>query len=221
MPINGISNQNAYWQSLSTAGSPAIGTNSTFAATLEKLKTKVQASQEETKSQPTTSSSEVSSGTLSPQLQALGSAVLNTYQSGGNFSFNANYSGTSSSSAESTSASDQLSGNVKTESLIAVGTMTPNGQLDPFSPAQIQSEDAIVANMGQISFADSLQNFLALSQAGSQNGEVGVSSYTDQQQFVGDNGLVSMSINTRFSLDSANSATQQGSLLGSTLSITA
>jgi hypothetical protein len=59
----------------------------------------------------------------------------------------------------------------------------------------------MVANMGQISFADSLQNFLALAQAGSPNGEVGASSYTDQQQFVGDNGLVSTYFDTSFSLN--------------------
>jgi len=221
MPINGISNQKADWQSLSMDDSPTTGANSTFAAVLGKLKTKVQASQEEAKSQLGTPSSGVSGATLSPQIQALGSAALNKYQSGGNFSFNVNDSGSGSSCAGSTAAGDQLSGSFKTESLIAVGTMTPSGQLDPFSSAQIQSEQAMVANMGQISFADSLQNFLALAQAGSPNGEVGTSSFTDQQQFVGDNGLVSVSFNTSFSLNSANGGAQQGSSPGSTLSVTA
>jgi hypothetical protein len=160
------------------------------------------------------------SNQMSPQLQALGSAALKKYQSGSNFSFTVNDSGTGTCSSGA-AASDQLSGSVTTSSLIAVGTMTPGGQLDPFSSAQIQSEETMVANMGQISFADSLQNFLALAQAGSPNGEVTASSYTDQQQFVGDNGLVSMSYNTSFSLKPASDGTQQSSSPGSTLSITA
>jgi hypothetical protein len=63
MTINGISNQNAYWQSLSKAGLPATSANSTFTAALGKLTTEVQASQEGTKSQSSSSSSGVSGST--------------------------------------------------------------------------------------------------------------------------------------------------------------
>jgi hypothetical protein len=168
---------------------------------------------------------QVGSSAMLPQLQALGSAALNKYQSGGNFSFtvddNAGSNVNSSSSTGSTSAGNQLSGSSKFGSLIAVGTLTPGGQLTPFSSAQIQSEETMVANMGQISYADSLQNFLTLAQAGSSNGQVGASSYTDQQQFVGDNGLVSTYFDTSFSLNPAGSGAQQNSSSASTLSITA
>ncbi len=166
-----------------------------------------------------------STAALSPQLQALGSAALSKYQSGDNFTFTVDDNGggnaNNSSDAGSTGVGDQLSGSSKSGSLIAVGAMTPGGQLDPFSLTQIQSEEAMVANMGQISFADSLQNFLALAQAESPNGEVGASSYTDQQQFVGDNGLVSTYFDTSFSLNPGDGDAQQGSSSPSTLSITA
>ncbi|THD64341.1 hypothetical protein [Phenylobacterium sp.] len=148
-----------------------------------------------------------SSAGMSPQLQALGSAALNKYQSGGDFSFTVDDGG-----------GDQLSGNTQSGSLIAVGTISPNGQMDPFSPAQVQSEENMVANMGQASFADSLQNFLTLAQAGSPNGQVAASSYSDQQQFTGDNGLVSAYFNTSFSLDPAGGG-EPGSSPTSTQSI--
>jgi hypothetical protein len=152
--------------------------------------------------------------TLWPQLQALQSAALNQYQSGGNFSFTvgggSGSSANSSSSAGSTGAGPQLSGSFKSGSLIAVGTMS-NGQLDPFSSQQVQSEETMLANARQLSYEDSLQNFMTLAQAGSPNGQIAASSYTDQQQFVGDNGMISASFDTSFSLSPASGGAQQSS----------
>lgn len=158
---------------------------------------------------------QVQSSTLWPQLQALQSAALNQYQ-GGDFSFtvggDSGSGGGSASSASSSAGSTgsggpQLSGSFQTSSLIAVGTMQ-NGKLDPFSAAQIQSEESMEANAGQLSYEDSLQNFLTLAQAGSPNGQIAASSYTDQQSFVGDNGLISASYNTSFSLSPSGGAQQ-------------
>ncbi|MEJ0066222.1 MAG: hypothetical protein WDM85_13070 [Caulobacteraceae bacterium] len=152
-----------------------------------------------------------SSTTLSQELQALGSAALDQYQGGGDFSFTVGDTGDSSAGAGAAGAANLLSGTFKPESLVAVGTMTPDGQLVPFSAAQVQSEENMVANMSHISYADSLQNFLALAQAGSANGQAGASSYSDQQQFVGDNGLVSANFDTSFSLNLADGAEQTSS----------
>jgi hypothetical protein len=151
-------------------------------------------------------------GPLSPQMQALGSAALSKYQSDDDFDFTVDDSGDASgaSATGSTGAGAQLSGSLKSGSLIAVGTMSADGQMVPFSAAQVQGEEAMAANMRQISFADSLQNFLTLAQAGSPDGQVGASSYSDQQQFTGDNGLVSTFSDTSFSLNpgSRGGATQ-------------
>lgn len=228
MSINGISSQNAYPQSASLSGLPGNSTNSTFAAALETFKTTVQASQQQVASQSGTSSSEASGTTLSQQLQALESATLSKYQNGNNFKFDvsdgagdAGASSTDASTTKSTATGDQLSGSFTSDALIAVGTITPDGKLDPFSSAQVQSEMAMVANMGQISFADSLQNYLALAQAGSPTGEISASSYSDQQRFVGDNGLVSVAYNTSFALQPAGGTTESVPSPGSTLSTTA
>lgn len=145
-----------------------------------------------------------SSSALSSQLQALGIAALNQYQANGDFSFtvggaSANGDG-GGASAGSSATGPAMTGSFSGASLIAVGTMS-NGQLDPFSPQQIQSEEDMVANMRQQSFADSLQNFLNLSQASSPDGQIAASSYSDQQSFTGDNGLVSVAFNASYSLD--------------------
>src|ERR1700761_8958209 len=131
-----------------------------------------------------------SSAGLWPQLQALGGAALNQFQ-GGAFSFNVDDSDDDGASgAGSTGAGDQLSGSSKSGSLIAVGTMSASGKLTPFSAAQVQSEETMAAKMSQISFADSLQNFLTLAQAGSPSGQLAGASMTDQQSYTADNGLI-------------------------------
>jgi hypothetical protein len=167
---------------------------------------------------------QVGSSTLSPLLQALQSAALNQYQAGGDFGFSVGGPGDGASDGDGSSGAGpagsggQLSGSFKPLSLIAVGAMSADGQLIPFSSAQIQSEEAMAANAQKIQFEDSLQNFLTLAQAGSANGQVGPASYRDQQQFVGDNGLVSVSSDTSFSL-SPSGGGQQGSPSAPTQSI--
>jgi hypothetical protein len=142
----------------------------------------------------------------------------------GDFSFTVGDTGAggssaaSSPSAASTGAGAQLSGSVQTDSLIAVGTMTADGQMIPFSSAQVQSEEAMAANVGQLSYADSLQNFLTLAQAGSPDGQVSASSYKDSQQFTGDNGLIGVASFANYSLSPTGDDAQQGS---SSQSITA
>jgi hypothetical protein len=163
---------------------------------------------------------------LSPQLQALGSAALGAYQGADDFDFSIGdpedgASGASGApgAAGGAASGATLSGSMKSSSLIAVGTIDANGQMVPFSAAQVQGEEAMVSNMRQVSFADSLQNFLTLAQAGSPDGQVATSTYSDQQQFTGDNGLVSASFDTSFSLTSPGGG--DPSTPGSTRSITA
>jgi hypothetical protein len=164
---------------------------------------------------------QVGSSSLLPQLQTLGSAALKKYESGGDFSFTVDDSDSADGSADAgaSGGGDKLSGTFQTASLVAVGTMTADGKLQPYSAAQVQGEEDMVANMGQIAFADSLQNFLTLAQAGSSSGQLAASSYSDQQSFIGDNGLVSATYSTSFSLSPGGS--QPYSTPGSTTSITA
>jgi hypothetical protein len=160
---------------------------------------------------------------LSPQLQALGSAALGAYQGADDFDFSIGDPEDGASGAPGAAggaaSGATLSGSMKSSSLIAVGTIDANGQMVPFSAAQVQSEEAMASNMRQVSFADSLQNFLTLAQASSPDGQVATSTYSDQQQFTGDNGLVSASFDTSFSLTSPGGGAP--STPGSTRSITA
>jgi len=155
-----------------------------------------------------------SGSSLSSQLQALENAALGQYQSSGNFNFllqqanqtddSSGSTSTSSSSSSSTSSSSsssnsnggyQLSGSFVGSSLIAVGTMGPNGQMTPFSQAQVQSEESLANNARQTAYGNALQNFMALSKAGGQ-----LDSFSDQESFTADNGLVSGNFDTSLSL---------------------
>jgi hypothetical protein len=156
-----------------------------------------------------------SSSPLSGQFQELESAAVGKYQDGQDFNFilnevAGNGGGASSSSGAATAAGGySLSGGFQSGSLIAVGTMS-NGRLQPFSSQQIQSEESALTSMGQTAYADSLQNFLSLAQASSLNGQIGACSYNDQQQFCGDNGLISASFDTNLSLNPASAGTARG-----------
>lgn len=157
-----------------------------------------------------------SSNSLSAQLKALENAALGQYQSNQDFSLlvqqagggtSADQSSSTDSSADSSSSTDssssssssggyQLSGTFSGSSVIAVGTMS-NGQLVPFSQAQIQSEEAAVATARQNAYANALQNFMTLSEAG---GQLGTTTFTDKEQFTADNGLVGGNFDTSLSL---------------------
>jgi hypothetical protein len=78
--------------------------------------------------------------------------------------------------------------------------VSEDGQVTLFPQAQIQSEESDLAQMRQTSYSDSLQNFMMLAQAGETNGQVGAATYADQQQFTGDNGLISASFDTSLTL---------------------
>lgn len=163
-----------------------------------------------------------STSSLSSQLQALENAALGQYQSTQNFNFlltQANQTddsssssdsassggGSSSSSSDSASQSSasssaggyQLSGSFTGASVYAVGTFGTDGQLNYFSPQQIQSEQDAIATVRQSSYADALQNFMTLSQAG---GQIGSGTYNDQVSFTADNGLVGGNFDTSLTL---------------------
>lgn len=160
-----------------------------------------------------------SSTTISAQLQGLENAAVGKYQGGQDFSFllqmvngsvsdasgssssnssGSGSTGTSSPSAGSTASNGYLmSGSFQAETLVAVGTMTPGGQMTPFSQQQVQSEEAAVNTGGKAAYSNALQNFLTLSQAG---GQMGAASLSDHKQFVADNGLIAGSFDTSFSL---------------------
>jgi hypothetical protein len=161
-----------------------------------------------------------SSSSLAAQLQALESAAQAQYQAGSDFDFMVGQAGAASSGpaggAAGASSGDptagattgaagagQLSGSFQSTSLIAVGTVGANGAVQMFSPQQIQGEEDDVAKMRQSAFTDSLQNFMTLAQEG---GQMGASSYTDQSSFTGDNGLISASFNSQFSLSGTASS---------------
>ncbi len=156
-----------------------------------------------------------SSSSLSAQLQALQSAALGQYQAGSDFDFMVGQAGDASSGDDSSSATGsatgaaagstpgatpgagQLSGSFQSSSLYAVGTMGSNGVMQMFSPQQIQSEQDDLSKMRQSAYSDSLSNFMTLAQEG---GQMGGSSYTDQQSFTGDNGMISASFSSQFAL---------------------
>jgi hypothetical protein len=86
-----------------------------------------------------------------------------------------------------------------------------DGTLKPFSSPQIQADESALAGVRQTAYADSLQNFLLLAQASSTNGQIGACSYSDQQQFSGDNGLISASFNTSLSLEPTSASVTRSS----------
>jgi hypothetical protein len=147
------------------------------------------------------------------QSSQLGQSFNFLLQTADNGSSSSSSSSTSSSSSSSTSSSSsssstasqssstgsgsgyQLSGSFTSDSLIAVGTMGPNG-LIPFSQQQVQSEENSVASAGQSAYADALQNFMTLSQASGQQG----GTYTDQQSYTSANGMVSANFDTSLTL---------------------
>ncbi len=157
-----------------------------------------------------------SSTTLATQLQALGNAAAGKFQAGQDFSFllemeNGTVSDARGSSpgaptdidSASVGASQgyglSMSGSFKSESLVAVGTMGTGGHMTPFSSQQVQGEEAALGLAGKSAYANALQNFLALSQAG---GQIGGTTLNDKEQFVADNGLISGTFNTSLSLSS-------------------
>jgi hypothetical protein len=173
---------------------------------------------------------QVSGSALSAPFQQIENSVMSEFESnqGADFSFLLNMpdsggasssddsastsaSAASSSSAGSTASSSssgsssgyQVSGSSQSSMLYAVGTMNPDGSLNMFSPQQIADEKATASKMNQQAFADSLQNFLTLAQAGDSNGQIANASFTDQQSFVGDNGLISGGSQTSFSVSQA------------------
>lgn len=153
-----------------------------------------------------------SSTALLAQLQALEKAALGQYQGGQDFNFAVAQTDCAAGSGGSAADSgSQLSGSFKSSSLIAVGSMTPDGQMVPFPAKQIQSEENAASAMGQTAFADSLQNFLLLAQTSDPTGQIGSSSYSDHQQFVGDNGLVSATFDSSFSLGPATAGDRTSS----------
>jgi hypothetical protein len=147
-----------------------------------------------------------SSSPLPTQLQTLENAALGKYQNGQDFNFVLNgLTGETSGASGSSGSGYDLSGAFQAGSLIAVGTMS-NGVLQPFSSQQIQDEESSLAEMRQTAFTDSLQNFLSMAQESSVNGQIGSCSYSDQQEFTGDNGLISASFDTSLSLNPASTS---------------
>lgn len=168
-----------------------------------------------------------SSTSSASQLQALENAALGAYQSNQDFSFllqatqsgqvtgsettdgssgssgsTSSFSSSGSSTSGSSSASSssdggwQLSGSITGGEVYAVGTMT-GGVLQPFSQQQIQGELNAIDKVRQTAYADSLQNFMTLSEAG---GQMGGGTYSDHVEFTADNGLVGGNFDTSFSL---------------------
>ena len=80
--------------------------------------------------------------------------------------------------------------------MIAVGTMNADGTMTPFSQAQVQSEEDLANNARQTAYGNALQNFMALNQAA--GGQI--NSFTDQESFTADNGLVGGNYDTSLSL---------------------
>jgi hypothetical protein len=132
-------------------------------------------------------------------LQSLQTAAANQYDPAQNFDVLVDQPGDAPQTAGS-APGYQLSGSFQSGALVAVGSVSEDGQVTLFPQAQIQSEESDLAQMRQTSYSDSLQNFMMLAQAGETNGQVGAATYADQQQFTGDNGLISASFDTSLTL---------------------
>jgi hypothetical protein len=146
-----------------------------------------------------------SSTGLSAQLQALETAALKQQQaaSSGFAVPTPQTAGSSATTINATSGGQQLNSSFQMSSLVAVGTVGANGQVQLFSQDQIDGEYAAVAKMGQTAYANALQNFMTLSQQADTTGQPATSSYTDQASFVGDNGLISANFDSSFTLGPA------------------
>ena len=153
---------------------------------------------------------QVTSSSISADLlQSLIAAARKKYQAGQNFDFDvsgqdANSASSASSASSSANSSAQgspaISGSFQSASLVAVGTFSPDGTYNPFPKAQVDQEEAQVADYRQSTYADALQNFMTLAQIGSTGGSVGSASYSDTQSFTSSNGLVSGSFKSNFDL---------------------
>jgi hypothetical protein len=114
-----------------------------------------------------------SSTSLSAQLQALENQALSQYANGPSFAQAAQQAGggattpaggSSNTTINATSGGQTLTGNFRAFSLVAVGALGPDGQMQLFPQSQIDSEYASVNQMAQTAYANSLQNFMTLSQ---------------------------------------------------------
>lgn len=159
-----------------------------------------------------------SSGDLASQLQTLENAALGKYQDSQGFNFllqqadqtdqaggSSSSSGTSSGSTNQASSGSSsgspggyaFSGSFTGTSLIAVGTFGADGHMIPFSQQQIQSEYAAVANAGKSAYANALQNFMTLSEAG---GQLSTGTLTDHESYSSGDGMVSANFDTSLTL---------------------
>jgi hypothetical protein len=77
-----------------------------------------------------------------------------------------------------------------------------------FPQSQIDSEYASVNQMAQTAYANSLQNFMTLSQQADPTGQGGPSSYTDKASFIGDNGMISVGYDANYALNPSGSVSQ-------------
>lgn len=158
-----------------------------------------------------------SSAGLSAQLQALENAALSQYGNGPSFAQAAQQAaggsttpagGSSTTTVNATSGGQTLTGSFRATSLVAVGTLGPDGQMQLFPQSQIDSEYASVAQMAKSAYANSLQNFLSLSQQADPTGQGAASSYSDQAHFIGDNGLISTGYDANYALNPSGSVAQ-------------
>jgi hypothetical protein len=160
-----------------------------------------------------------SSAGLSAQLQALENAALSQYANGPSFAQAAGQvagasatqqaEGASNTTVNATSGGQTLTGSFRAFSLVAVGTLGPDGQMQLFPQSQIDSEYASVNQMAQTAYANSLQNFLSLSQQADPTGQVAASSYSDQAHFIGDNGLISTGYDANYALNPSAGVSQK------------
>jgi hypothetical protein len=135
----------------------------------------------------------------SAALSALQTSAQDQYQDGSDFSFALTQAMAGQGGA--TSPTLTLAGDFQSSSVYAVGTVGADGQVNLFSQEQIQQEQGALANARKLAYANALQNFLTLAQATSPTSEpLQASSLTDEQQFVGDNGLISASFTSQLSL---------------------
>jgi hypothetical protein len=157
-----------------------------------------------------------SSSNLAAQLGTLENAARSKYQDRHDFSFVLDQALQSSPSINNSTASQpgpskssstngwELSANVSSAELIAVGRIEPDGTVVPYSQQQIQSEQDTVDSARRAAYDNALHNFLALSQAG---GQLGAGTLTDHEQFTTANGLVSGQFDTSFSLKAVTPST--------------
>lgn len=82
-----------------------------------------------------------------------------------------------------------------------MGAFNADGGVNLFAQQQVPQELGDLANARQLSYGDTLQNFLTLAQAASpEGGPTQPASLTRTQQFTGDNGLIGASFTTHLEL---------------------